>query len=146
MNRVGRKPQGAALVEQLTGSEHAKQRLIQFLETMAGECTVVEACAKLDIHQTRFFAHRLAWLQKALELLEPRSPGRPGKPEPVVSLSEAEALRRRVQELEARAAAVEVQAELARTMPHVLQRSSRLKKTATRTGRRTRGNQRRTAK
>jgi hypothetical protein len=128
MNRVGRKPQGAALVKPLAGSAHAKQRMILFMQTLGGACTVEAACAQLGIHQSRFFAQRAAWLQEALELLEPRSPGRPSTPEVVAPPSEVAALRERIEELEARAAAAEVQAELARTMPHVLRRSS-LKKT-----------------
>jgi len=64
-----------------------------------------------------------------LALLEPRSPGRPAKPEPPIAASEVQALRERVRELEARAAAVEVQAELARTLPHVLHRPRPGKKT-----------------
>lgn len=128
MNRVGRKPQGATLVESLTGSAHAKQRMTLFIETIKGEYTVEQACEELEICQSRFFAHRSDWMQQALHLLEPRTPGRPNKSQAIPSLEEVEALRQRVRELEARAAAVELQAELARTMPHVLRRGS-LKKT-----------------
>ena len=74
-------------------------------------------------------AEYAAWLQEALALLEPRSPGRPAKPEPPIEPSEVQSLRERVRELEARAAAVEVQAELARTLPHVLHRPQPGKKT-----------------
>lgn len=128
MNRVGRKPQGAGLVKPLTGSAHAKQRMALFIETLRGELTVEQACEELKICQSRFFAHRSEWLQQALGLLEPRTPGRPSKSQAIPSADEVEALRQRLRELEARAAAVEVQAELARTMPHVLRRGS-LKKT-----------------
>ena len=113
---------GRWLVTPLTGSEHAKRRLTLFLRTLSGQCSVGEACAELGIGESRFFAQRSAWLQESLELLEPHSPGRPTKPEPPVSAEEAQLLRQRVRELEARAAAVEVQAELARTLPHVMQR------------------------
>jgi hypothetical protein len=126
---TGRKPQGAGLVTPLEGSEHAKQRLKLFLRTLSGECRVAEACAELGICESRFFDQRGEWLQQALALLEPRSPGRPPKPEPLLAPAEAELLRHRVQELEARAAAVEVQAELASVLPYVIQRSSTGKKT-----------------
>lgn len=129
MARLGRKPQGAALVPLMAGSKHAKQRLSWFLQTLAGERSAGEACAELGIGESRFFAQRAAWLQEALALLEPRSPGRPAKPEPPIEPSEVQALRERVRELEARAAAVEVQAELARTLPHVLHRPRPGKKT-----------------
>jgi len=129
MSQLGRKPQGVALVEPLAGSEHAKQRMTWFLETLAGQCGVGEACAALGIGESRFFDQRAQWLQAALALLEPRSPGRPSKPEPTVSPEEAQALREQVRDLEARAAAVEVQGELARTLPHVLARLRPGKKT-----------------
>jgi len=124
MTRLGRKPQGVGLVAPLVGSKHAKQRLTWFLQTLTGECSVGEACAALEICQSRFYDQRSEWLQASLGLLEPCSPGRPPKPEPTISPEEVQALRERVGQLEARAAAVEVQAELARTLPHVVGRAS----------------------
>lgn len=135
MSRLGRKPQGVGLVTLLAGSQHAKQRMTWFLQTLRGECRVGEACAALGICESRFYDQRSEWLQAALALLEPRSPGRPAKPEPTASPDEVQALRQRVQELEARAAAVEVQAELARTLPHVIGRRPG-KKTTAKSGRR----------
>lgn len=129
MTRIGRKPQGAALVERLLGSEHAKARLKLFLQTLAGERTVEEACAQLGICASRFFDQRNAWLHESLALLEPRAAGRPRQAEPPPSPAELAALRERVTELEARAAAVEAQAELARVLPHVVARASAPKKT-----------------
>jgi hypothetical protein len=129
MTRLGRKPQGAALVERLAGSRHAKRRLKMFLKTLAGQCRVEDACGKLGIGSSRFFDQRAEWLQEALALLEPRSPGRPPKAEPPISPEEVEGLRRRVRELEGQAAALEVQAELAQTLPHVLHRPRPGKKT-----------------
>jgi hypothetical protein len=138
--RLGRKPQGAELVVPLGGSKHAKRRLRMFLETLAGHCRVEDACAELGIGPSRFFAQRAEWLQGALALLEPRAAGRPQKPQPPISPLEVEGLRRRVRELEGQAAALEVQAELAQTLPHVLHRPRPGKKTkseaATRTSRR----------
>jgi hypothetical protein len=136
MNRLGRKPQGVGLVTPLAGSKHAKQRMTWFLQTLTGECSVGEACAALGIGESRFFDQRGEWMQAALALLEPRSPGRPAKPEPTASPDEVQALRQRVQELEARAAAVEVQAELVRTLPHVIGRGRPGKKTTAESGRR----------
>ncbi len=129
MARLGRTPQGAALVALLAGSNHAKRRMMWFLQTLAGECRVGDACAELGIRPSRFFEQRAGWLQEALELLEPRSAGRPAKAEPPISATEVETLRARVRELEARAAAVQAQAELARTLPHVLHRLPPGKKT-----------------
>ena len=129
MTRLGRKPQGAELVAPLTGSKHAKRRLRMFLETLAGRCRVEDACAELGIGSSRFFAQRAEWLQEALALLEPRAAGRPPKPQPPISPVEVEGLRRRVRELEGQGAALEVQAELAQTLPHVLHRPRPEKKT-----------------
>lgn len=136
MNRLGRKPQGVGLVAPLAGSKHAKQRMTWFLQTLTGECSVGEACAALGICESRFYDQRSAWMQASLALLEPRSPGRPAKPEPTVLPEEVHTLRQRVRELEARAAAVEVQAELARTLPHVMGRARSGKKTTVGSGRR----------
>ena len=130
MTRLGRKPQGAGLVIPLEGSEHAKQRMTCFLQTLNGQCSVGEACAVLQIGPSRFFDQRSEWLQAALALLEPRSVGRPRKAEPTASPEEVQSLRQRVRELEARAAAVEVQGELARTLPHVVGQAWAGKKTA----------------
>lgn len=122
MTGMGRKPQGMGLIEALEGSKHAKARMIQFVRTLFGACSVVEASAKLSICESRFYDQRGEWLQGSLGLLEPRCPGRPSKSEPTVSPEEVRALRQRIRELEARVAAAEVQAELARTLPHVIGR------------------------
>lgn len=120
MSRAGRKPQGAALVAPLSGSEHAKRRLTLFLQTFSGECTVSEACAELGIGESRFFAQRAAWLQQSVALLEPRSPGRPPKPEPLPDPADVRRLQDQLRQLETRSAAVEIQAELASLLPHVM--------------------------
>lgn len=129
MTRIGRKPQGAGLVTPLTGSEHAKQRLTLFLQTLSGECSVPQACAQLGIGQSRFFAQRSAWLQRSLAILEPRSPGRPPKADSVPEEADMRQLQERLQHLEARSAAVEVQAELTSLLPHVVRRPRPGKKT-----------------
>lgn len=132
MTRLGRKPQGTELVDTLVGSQHAKARLKAFLETLSGEVSVDEMCQQLGICQSRFFEQRTEWLHDSIGLLEPRAAGRPRKEEPTISVEEAQLLRQRVQELEARAAAVEVQAELVRTLPHVVARAAAPKKTPSR--------------
>jgi len=129
MTRIGRRPQGAELVEALYDSDHAKARLKQFLQTISGEVAVGDACRQLGICESRFYDQRNAGLHDSLGHLEPRAPGRPRKEEPPLS-AEAAALRRRVAELEARSAAVGVQAELARTLPHVIARAAAPKKTS----------------
>ena len=132
MPPLGRKPQGARLVDALRGSAHAKSRLKLFLQTLADEVSVGEACRRLGICESRFFEQRTAWLHESIELLEPRAAGRPRKQEPALSEAEVQALKHRLQELEARAAVVEVQAELARSLPHVIARAALPKKTSSR--------------
>jgi hypothetical protein len=129
MTRIGRKPQGAGLVAPLAGSEHAKQRMTLFLQTLSGQCSVPEACAQLGIGPSRFFAQRSAWLQQSLAILEPRSPGRPPKHESAPAGEDLRQLQERLRHLEARSAAVEVQAELASLLPHVVRRPRPGKKT-----------------
>lgn len=119
MTRLGRKPQGAALVAALPGSEHTKQRLTLFLQTLSGQCSVKAACLELGICESRFFAQRAEWLAESLALLEPGSPGRPAKPEPGPEQAEVNALRAQVHELEARLAAAEVRSELACLLPRL---------------------------
>ena len=72
---------------------------------------------------------RTAWLHESIELLEPRAAGRPRKQEPSLSEAEVQSLQHRLQELETRAAIVEVQAELVRSLPHVVARAALPKKT-----------------
>ena len=79
MATAGRKPLGTGHVDQLSGSERAKLRLETILNTLRGELRIADACQPLGVCESRFFAMRNHWLQEALELLEPRSVGRPPK-------------------------------------------------------------------
>jgi hypothetical protein len=110
--------------------------MMLFLQTLSGECSVGEACAALGICESRFYEQRGQWLQASLELLEPRLPGRPPKAGSPVASEEVRDLRTRVRELEAQAAALEVQAELACSLPHVVHRPRPGKKTTSLTARR----------
>ena len=124
MGRQGRKPQGTRHVERLSGSELAKQRLTIILQTLRGELTVPEACARLGICEARFHALRRAWLQDALELLEPRQLGRPPHPADVSELqSRLQALETQNEQLRHQLAASEVRRELAEALPHVVRSS-----------------------
>ena len=124
MARVGRKPLGAAHVDQLTGSPLAKERLRWILQTMRGERTVEEACRALSIGPSRFHAMRNRWLQRAVGLLEPRRAGRPPKTEtPPALQADAErlaALAEENEQLQQHVVAAEVREQLARVMPHVV--------------------------
>lgn len=113
MTRTGRKPQGVGLLNPLSGSELAKRRMALFIQTLAGETSVVEACKELEIGESRFYGQRAEWLQSALNLLEPRSAGRPHKVLPPPNAEDVERLREQLRETEARASALAVKAELA---------------------------------
>jgi hypothetical protein len=63
-------------VQQLDGSERAKQRMTTLLKTLQCDCSVGEACAQLGLSESHFHAVRHHWLQDALQLLEPHPPGR----------------------------------------------------------------------
>jgi hypothetical protein len=121
MARKGRKPLATGHVERLSGSELAKLRLTTLLQTLRGELTVPEACARLEIGESRFHALRNQWLQEALELLEPRPLGRPRQATaatenpPWLAALEADN-----DELREQLAAAEVRRELAEILPHVV--------------------------
>jgi hypothetical protein len=137
---TGRKPLGTRHVEQLVGSELAKQRLTVLLETLQGVLTIPDACVRLGIGDSRFHAFRNRWLQEALELLEPRQVGRPP------NAADPSKLQTRLVELEdenralrQQMAAAEVRRELAEALPHVVHAADApQKKTAARPSRRRR--------
>jgi hypothetical protein len=53
MNR-GRPPMGPKIVQHLDGPDDTKRRLKVLLETLADQCSVADACAKLGISEARF--------------------------------------------------------------------------------------------
>jgi hypothetical protein len=130
----GRKPSGPKLVEGLEGSALAKQRLQVILETLAGRCTIEEACEQLGLSPSAFHQLRTRTLADALASLEPRPLGRPpqeASPQDV----EIEALQEEVADLRTDLQASRVREEIAVVMPHLLKRerpSSSRKKRVTR--------------
>jgi hypothetical protein len=68
---------GIEQVELLPGSTAAKRRLQVFLANLAGELSVEQACAVLDLRESRFFELRKQWLQDSVQALEPEPAGRP---------------------------------------------------------------------
>lgn len=79
MGRPGRPGSGSKLVDNLEGSPPAKRRLKLILETLSGECAVVDAAKELGCNEACFYALRQRTLQEALEGLEPRKRGRKPK-------------------------------------------------------------------
>jgi hypothetical protein len=78
--------------------------------------TVPEACAALQIGESRFHALRNEWLQESLELLEPRRAGRP----PKSSQTDASARCTQLERLLEVAKHAADRAELRRTIDQVL--------------------------
>lgn len=120
--RRGRPPAGLGHVDQLDGSEESKLRLRTILETLSGECTIAEACARLGVGEARFHQLRQAALESALGGLAPGRAGRPAQAEESEP-SEIDALKRKVNDLEIDLQAARVRTEIALTMPHLLQDS-----------------------
>lgn len=112
----GRKPSGPAVVQHLSGSALARERLQVVLETLAGTCRVQEACARLQLSEQRFDQLRTQVLQAGLESLEPRPAGR--RPQ-LAPAPEVVTLQARVAELEIELRAARVREEIALALPAV---------------------------
>ena len=65
----GRRPQGTEYVNKLEGSVEDKERLKVILDTMSGQLRRLQACAELNIGETRFWQLRDPALQGALDAL-----------------------------------------------------------------------------
>ena len=120
MTRRGRPPKGAGLVEQLEGSEAAKERLKQILKTFTGELTVAEASRMLGIGEARFHALRCEMLEAATQALEPKAKGRPAAPEPTQEKRELTELKEQVDDLTVELKAAHIRTKIALVMPHLL--------------------------
>lgn len=116
---AGRPPRKEKIVDELPAGEQERQRLQVILKTVSGELGVPEACAQLNLSESRFHDLRRKALEGALEALAPRQAGRPRKldePEP----GQLEELEEQVKELEFELQAARVKTEIAVTMPHLL--------------------------
>ena len=112
----GRRPAGPEYVEQLHGSEQARQRLRVVLETLAGRLRVQDACARLGIGEVRFHELRRTVLEAALAALEPRPAGRPARTS-TATPAEAQALSQRLDELSVELAVAQLGEEIALILP-----------------------------
>jgi hypothetical protein len=118
----GRWPAGLECIDKLQGAMNDKERAKAILNVVAGDGRVLEACARLDIGETRFQQLRDSFLQAGLRAIAPRPAGRPRRAE----ASQAEPMRvlqERVQELERALHEAEVREEIALVLPN-LQRTA----------------------
>ena len=108
---------GPGLVQNLEGSDQAKDRLQVMLESLFG-LPIEEACRRLGIAEAMLHRLRMRALQGALEALEPRRRGRPKHP-----LSGAEqtvqALETQLQELQDELRISELRHEIDWVLPHI---------------------------
>lgn len=125
----GRPPLGARHVDSLKGSTESKRRLRVILQTLTGERSVGEACAQLEVSESRFHQLRREALEGALAGLDGRPSGRPPAEPPELSSKVAE-LESEVRELRVDLQASRVRTEIALSMPHLLRdtKKKRVKK------------------
>lgn len=115
----GRRPSGPSYVDQLPGSELAKERVKVVLETLAGTCRVAEARARLQISEPRFEQLRKQVLLAAVERLEPRAAGRPPQT-PAAHEQRLRDLEKQVVELGLDKKLAQTRAEIALALPNVV--------------------------
>jgi hypothetical protein len=108
----GRWPDGLEFIDTLDASMATKDRFKWIIMILSGQARVIEACAELDVSETRYYQLRATSLQAALTGIEPRPAGRPSR----ASLAQAEEIRvleQRVRELEQALHEAEVREEIA---------------------------------
>jgi hypothetical protein len=120
----GRRPSGPAYVEQMPGSELAKQRARGVLETLTGQRRVLDVCEQLNISEPRFQQLRVEALTAAVASMEP---GHAGRPRRTVTPEQAEitALKQQVANMEVALKAAEARAEIALILPKAVQPPAR---------------------
>lgn len=117
---AGRPPEGLGHVDRLDGDDESKRRLRIVLATLLGELTVIEACERLGVSESRFHEMRRQALEGALASLRPGVPGRPKGVDEDPVIDRLEGLERENRELRIELQASYVRTELALGMPQVL--------------------------
>jgi hypothetical protein len=109
------------MVDDLGASEQARHRLKAIVQTMSGDKSIPEVCQELRISEAMFHKLRSRFLEEAVLLLEPRTPG-PRRTEPSPQEERIRALEQEVQRTRIELEASRIRTELALVMPHVLRR------------------------
>jgi hypothetical protein len=129
----GRRPAGPNYVDRLPGSPQARERLRVVLETIAGQRSVIEACALLGVCPQRFHQLRESSMLAAMADLEPGTPGRPAQTSTAVQ-EQIDALQEQLADKDVELRAAQARAEIAVAMPRVVHQPTAEKKTAERRG------------
>ena len=115
---MSRPPTGPKIAARLEGGADAKRRLEVVLETIAGQTSVEEACAKLRLRQARFHVIRNQALEAAVKRLEPQPTGRPPK-QPSPEQARVVELEREVARLTRELEVAEIRTETALLLPRM---------------------------
>jgi hypothetical protein len=101
-------------VNRVSGSPVAKARLRVILANLAGQISVGDACAALEICESWFFELKQQSLQRWATTLEPQSPGRRPSVEKTPEQARISALEEQVRQIELELKAAQLREELAR--------------------------------
>jgi transposase-like protein len=115
----GRPHEGAELVEKLDDcSDEARSRLKVIFQTLAGDLTVKQACQALGIRRSAFNKLRSGFIENAVGILEPGTPGRKKK---IISAEQVEnqRLREENERLKIELEAQRLREEIGILMPHL---------------------------
>jgi hypothetical protein len=123
----GRPILGVDLIDRLDGPRGQRRQMRILLATIAGVLPIAQACAELAIGRTRLHALRWRVLEAGFAALGPRPRGRPRQ---IASVSaDVQRLQARIRELELALQTTALRSEIALTLPHLLDRAARKKKT-----------------
>jgi|SRR6516165_12389738 len=112
---AGRKPMSIDdQVDRLEGSPAAKARLRVILANLAGQLSIGEACAELDVNESWYFDLKRDSLKRWLKTMEPGTPGRRPATENTAEQQQIAELEARVRKLELELKAAQLREELAR--------------------------------
>jgi hypothetical protein len=116
------------LIDHLAAPRAARRRVRVVLATIAGDLSITAACSALGVRRTRFFALRQQVLRGAIDAVVARPRGRPRRH--AAADAEVRDLQAQVRELDVALRATLLRSEIALTMPFLLDRAGRVKKTA----------------
>ena len=113
---MGRPNKGIGHVNNCDGSRQSKQRARVILQTITGELSVNEACAKLGIQRPQFAKLRAKAMQGTVDALEPGRPGRPRRHDVESEQREAE-LQAKIAQLENQLHVEQIRAAVVQILP-----------------------------